>query len=69
MDLYLLNRIVPLVQNVLGLEYLPEATLSNGADFLKKSMVPILLEVLAEFVVICRLLIPKDDRVMYVLSR
>jgi hypothetical protein len=35
MDLYLLDCIVPLVQNVLGLEYLAEATFSNDADFLK----------------------------------
>lgn len=48
---------------------LAKAALSDDTDLLKKSLVPILLKVLAELVVICLLLIPEYDGIMNILPR
>jgi hypothetical protein len=68
MNLDLFDCVNPLIKYVLGFIHLSKTSLTDDADFFKESLVPILLQVLAELVVVSLLFVPEDYGLMDVFA-
>ena len=68
MNRYLLNGVHSLIKNVLHLEDLSKATLSEKTYLFEESVVSILLEILLKLVVACELDVAVDKLLMEVLA-
>ena len=68
MNGYLLNGVHSLIKNVLHLEDLSKATLSEKTYLFEESVVSILLEILLKLVVACELDVAVDKLLMEVLA-
>ena len=68
MNGYLLNGVHSLIKNVLHLEDLSKATLSEKIYLFEESVVSILLEILLKLVVACELDVAVDKLLMEVLA-
>jgi hypothetical protein len=68
MDLNFFDRVDSLVKNVLGFIDFSKSTLTDHAYLFEKSLVSILLQILAELVIICLLFVPENDLLMDVFA-